>query len=171
MTNQKGTIKIENLEQMSFGELCSLLAEANIEIYKYENKKWFGRSEKDASSQEIDIWDEASRSWNEKRSKIKNRIDTVLKEMVVSSNLQKSLPLRRKNNKTSYSFQVLPISLMIDMLTIENIKFFDLANKGNTEGVLKAKARKGELQKIVDEAVSHVVQTGEYKLQPEVRTF
>jgi DNA primase catalytic subunit len=160
---------INNIEQYSLGELCSFLAEANINIYKYENKKWWGRKRGEATNKEINEWDKASRAWNEKRSQIKNRIDTLLREAA-----EKTFKTRASNpqtNKTPFSFQVLPISLMIDMLTIENIKIYDLTLKDNKEGVAKATARKNELQKTIDNALAQILQMGKYELQAEARTF
>jgi len=144
------------------------LSEANIQIYKYENQKWWGRKEGKASSEEINEWDQISRSWNEKRSAIKNKIDAQLKDIV--SKLNKNEDKTTEQSK-SFSFQILPISLMIDMMTIENIKIFDLTNKGDDASVKKSASRRDELKKSIDESIEHILKTGEYKLEEEARTF
>ena len=170
MTSISNTISlIDNIEQYSLGELCSFLAEANINIYKYENKKWWGRKQGEATSKEINEWDEVSRAWNEKRSQIKNRIDSLLRE--TTAKISEAGVSNSQTNKAPFSFQVLPISLMIDILVIENIKVYDLTLKDNKEGVAKAAARKNELQKTIDDALTQIIQTGRYELQAEARTF
>lgn len=157
-----------DLTTRSLSELCSLLAEANLAIYQYENKKWWGRKQQTVSDKEINQWDEVSRSWNEERSKIKNQIDAVIKEVCTSGPQSQT---KEKGVGSGFSFQVLPISLMIDMLTIENIKIFDLTQKDNASGVAKARARKEELERHIDSAIEQVVRTGLYDLQGEARTF
>jgi len=84
---------------MTLGELCDLLAQANIHIYKYENLKWWGRKQKKASVSEINKWDKLSRTWNEKRSLLKNQIDKLLKQ---SSSV-----------KTNIDFLVLAIAIFL----------------------------------------------------------
>lgn len=163
-------VEIENLENMTLGELCSILAEANIQIYKLENKKWWGRQEGNATDKEINDWDDVSRTWNEKRSMIKNQIDNVIRASLNSKSLDNTKMIK-SDDKSGFSFQVLPISLMIDMLTIENIKIYDLTIKKNDAGVMKAKSRRDALQKNIDEGLKHIFSTNKYTQEGEARTF
>ncbi|NMB57141.1 hypothetical protein GYA19_04380 [Candidatus Beckwithbacteria bacterium] len=163
---------IFNLENESLGSLCSLLSEANIQIYKYENQKWWGRKENKATDKEINEWDEISRSWNEKRSAIKNKIDQLLKELLINiknDNFNQDTQINTKNQ--NFSFQILPISLMIDMMTIENIKIFDLSKKNNEEGIKKATSRRDALKESIDRSIKEILKTGVYDLKSEARTF
>ena len=60
---------------------------------------------------------------------------------------------------------------MIDMLTIECIKVFDLGNRGDEDGVNMANARKEALKSQIDTALDDIVQTGCYDIKGEARTF
>jgi len=155
---------------MTLGNLCDLLIQANIYIYKYENLKWWGRKKKKASSNEINKWDKLSRTWNEKRSLLKNQIDNLLKQSL--ANKKKAALLKKITTPPQeFSFQILPISLMIDMLTIENIKIYDLTNKNNKAAAKKAKSRVKVLKKNIDKALRQVFISGDYSLEEETRTF
>lgn len=155
----------QTVKNYSLGGLCSLLAEANVHIYEYENKKWHGRVKKSTTSNEIDQWDLASRTWNEKRSMIKNQIDIKLKHLLINNS-----SISNSGNNLS-SFQILPISLMIDMLTIENIKIYDLTIKKKSEQVKKAQSRKKALQISINDFLAKIIKEGGYNLEEEVRTF
>ncbi len=149
----------------SIGSLCGQLSQANIMIYHYENLKWWGRKNSSTSA-EIDEWDRLSRIWCERRSAIKNNIDRFIKSKLTEN--------RRNNSVKSQSpapFQILPISLMIDMLTIENIKIYDLKKKKNKNGVKRASARLKALKEAIDKSIYSVILSKHYKLEPEARTF
>jgi hypothetical protein len=149
----------------SLGSLCEAVAWANIQIYDLENKKWWNRKSGTATDADINRWDEVSRSWNEKRSLHKRQIDELLTTKLTGQ------PAERPITVASISFQVLPISLMIDMLTIECIKIFDLTKKGSESGVNMAKARKEALKNQIDAALEHIVRVGHYDVKGEARTF
>ncbi len=165
--NTPGSI---NIDKLTFGELCSILAETNFYIYEYENKKWWNRKNGTATDKDINMWDEASRAWNEMRSRIKNKIDLDLKNNFSASTSK--IPDTSSPTRGSSSFQVLPISLMIDMLTIENIKIFDLkSKKGRQSDITNATSKKRELERSIEEAIVLIAKKGQYDLKPESRTF
>lgn len=156
------------LGDYTLGALCSKLAEANLNIYEYENKKWWERKQGNASDKDINEWDQTSRAWNELRSKIKNRIDSILIE-AISSSMEVA---KKLENDSVTNFQILPISLMIDMLTIENIKIFDLSKKeGRQSDIINAEEKKEKLEEAIHNALEFIAKNGQYKLKPESRTF
>ena len=158
-------ISRETIQKYTLAQLCSLLAEANINVYHYENKKWWSRKNKTSSSDHINSWDLVSRTWNEQRSLIKNQIDSLIKELLTKKINQNSL------NTDRFLYQVLPISLMIDMLIIENIKIYDLTLKKDKDGIEKATSRKKALEKTLEDAFLNISVTGSYELNEEARTF
>lgn len=149
----------------SLGYLCDLLAKSNISLYHYDNRKHWGRIKENIGGEEIDKLDQLARSWNEKRSKVKNKIDQVLRQKISKPKKQ------AKRFQSNFTYQILPISLMIDMLAIENIKIYDLLNKENVTDSNKAKNRAEELIKIIDQAIDDVIAKKSYQLDEEVRTF
>ena len=151
----------------ALGKLCSALSHANIMIYKFENKKWWSRKNKTANSKKIDNWDRLSRIWCEKRNKIKNKIDSLITDLLKENYYQKGLVKKHR----PFQFQVLPISLMIDMLTIENIKIYDLGLKKNIKAAAKATAKRAALIKEIDNSIKTVISSGSYDVKTEVRTF
>lgn len=149
----------------SMGYLCDLLAKSDISLYHYDNRKYWGRIKDNLDSEEIDKLDQLARAWNEKRSKVKNRIDQILRQKI-------NKPKKpAKKSQTNFSYQILPISLMVDMLMIENIKIFDLTSKKKFSYVRKAKNRARELMYTIDSALDDVGATKSYQLDEEVRTF
>lgn len=150
----------------SIGELCSELSWANLQIYEAENKKWWGRKKSTATSEDIDNLDKSSREWNEKRSYLKRNIDELIKK-----NINKIAPKAKQNFSISEIFPVMPISLMIDMLTIENIKIYDLEKKEDSKSSQKAQLKRNQLIKTINIAFKNVIEKSEYKTTLEARTF
>lgn len=161
MVNSKYTKSLPTL-----GSLCSDLAKANVMIYHYENQNWWAIRGKKISNKKIAKWDMLSREWNEKRSKIKNEIDKLL-----SSQFNKRGHVNKPTQDLNFPFQILPISLMIDMLTIENIKIYDLKKKKNIEGIRRATAKKRALIEEIDKCLNIILKAGKYEPTPEARTF
>lgn len=151
------------MKKYSLSYLCENLFNANFAIYELENKKWWGRKNKTATSKEIDNWDEVSRAWNEKRSIIKRDIDVTLREKFHDESSQ--------SIDEQFLFKVLPISLMIDMLTIERIKIFDLKKKKNVSGVVRARNKMKALSKIIDQSIKKIAVEKKYEIAQEARTF
>ncbi|MEI8327914.1 MAG: hypothetical protein WCG02_02145 [Candidatus Taylorbacteria bacterium] len=152
-------------KNQKLSELCEMLFDAKFNVYELENKKWWGRKNKTANSSEIDKWDQVSRAWNEKRSVIKKEIDEFFKQKFDDGS-KKEIDIEEK-----LLFSVLPISLMIDMMTIEKIKMFDLRNKKNSEGLKKAEKKLKALKKLIDSSVIKIAQEKNYIITQEARTF
>ena len=57
------------------------------------------------------------------------------------------------------------------MLTIENIKIYDLTIKKNDAGGMKAKSRRDALQKNIDDGLKYIFSTNKYTQEGEARTF
>ena len=147
----------------NLSELCEMLFDANFNIYELENKKWWGRKNKTASSIEIDKWDYISRAWNEKRSICKKEIDITL---------QKIFHKETKNVKNKeLLFSVFPISMMIDMMTIERIKIYDLTNKNDISGVKNARIKLRALKQLIDTSMIKIASEKRYFVTQEARTF
>jgi hypothetical protein len=156
----------KSIDDMSLGQLCDLLAKANIYIYYYENKKWWGRKKHISTAKQVDEWDNLSRKWNEKRSKIKKNIDLLIYELSNKKNTNS------KYTKLQTSYKILPISLMIDMLVIENIKSYDqLQKKGGDNNQISSKVKTRELIKLIDKSLDDVIKNGKYESESEIRTF
>lgn len=153
------------LDSCNLGELCDLLAKTNISIYYFENRKWWGRKDRSAQAADINEWDELSRKWNEQRNKLKNRIDVLLQNKVGNK------PADLHPVKASFPYQILPISLLIDMLTIENIKIYDHIQKGDEENGKPAEAKRKELIKTINGALEEITTNGSYRFEQEARTF
>ncbi len=157
----------KEINKATLGELCSMLVWANNSVYHYENKKWQGRKDKIATSKQIDNWDEISRKWNEARSQIKNRINDVIKD----TSFKKEKKKKTGEREEEMSFDVLPISLMIDMLIIENIKLYDLTLKNKKSDIKKVSTKKKEIEKMIDKSMDNIARKGYYDFQTEIRTF
>lgn len=151
---------------LSLGSLCDKLSKANIKIYHYENLKHFGR-QKGNTSQEIDEWDKLSRNYCEARSRIKNEIDQLLALEIKQFGANQ----HKKQVLESFPYIVFPISLMIDVLTIENIKIYDLKKKKDIKGVEMAKSRRNAVKKLIDYSLLSILKTDNYSPNPEARTF
>lgn len=158
---------MKNRSVSSLGKLCSDLAYANIMVYHYENKKWWERKQKLVKNKDINLWDFKSRFWCEKRNKIKNAIDRSLSDLL--NYTPKSLRTRKAVN--NIPFQIFPISLMIDMLTIENIKKYDLKKKGKDKYLSNITIKINSLKKGIDYSIRLINETGDYSYQNEARTF
>ena len=68
-------------------------------------------------------------------------------------------------------FQVFPISLMVDMMTIERIKIFDLTGKKDLVSAVKAENKLKSLQKIIDRYIARIATEKKYNITEEARTF
>ncbi len=152
------------IDSCTFGQLCDLLVKSNICIYQYENLKWHKRSANDGNEKQRDTWDYQSRRWNEKRSAIKNRIDVLLKQRI------------KRRTKTSkkhpvYPHQILPISHLIDMLTIENIKIYDKTIKDDKKGKQLSAKKTKALRAYIETALEDICASGVFPVEPETRTF
>lgn len=148
----------------TFGELCNLLVRSNISIYQYENLKWHKRNANDGNAKQRDAWDYRSRRWNEKRSAIKNRIDILLQQMMGERK-------KKPSKNISYPHHVLPISHLIDMLTIENIKIYDRTMKGDKKGKLVSAKKSKALREYIDAVIKDISVSGAFPAEPETRTF
>ncbi len=152
----------------SLGLLCNKLSTANIMVYHYENRKWWDRKKVTSTSKMIDEWDKLSRTWCERRNKVKNEIDSLFASKI---NQKETYNKRNDTRRKKIPFQVLPLSLIIDMLTIENIKIYDLRKKKQLNLAKKAQIKKNGLIKLIDKTIEDVIKTGKYEFEPEVRTF
>jgi hypothetical protein len=145
------------------GDLCEALFEANRNIYEFENKKWYGRGKKGVNPADIDEWDLESRKWNEERSAIKGEIDSLL---------QKKFNRESDTEKADQGiFSVLPISLMIDMMSIEKIKAYDLKKKGDKVGESKANGKLEAIKSLIDRSIRRIASEKKYVIAKEARTF
>jgi hypothetical protein len=146
--------------------LSKKLREANFNVYKFENKKWWGRKNGTASHEEIDNWDKISREWNEERSVIKRDID-----LFIQSKYIKPTKYFDKDSDSQVIFTAIPISSMIDMLIIEKIKVADFKKKRNVMAVEKAQKKIKALDLLIRDSFDQITIEGVYLTTQEVRTF
>ncbi len=157
-----------NNKNQTLGSLCSQLAYANIMVYHYENNKWWKRKNNSASLEDINNWDLKSRTWCEKRAKIKNLIDDCIIQLIQSN---KNIKIKHKVQNNSTITQIVPISLIIDMLTIEQIKKYDLKRKSYPKETEKVNQKIKNLCKLIDETIRDISLSGKYTNISESRTF
>lgn len=147
-------------------KLSKKLREANLNVYRFENKKWWGRKNGTANHIEIDNWDKISREWNEKRSVIKRDID-----LFIQSKYKNPTKGFSRSNNHQEIFSAIPISSMIDMLIIEKIKVADFKKKNNLVALAMAKEKIKALNSLIRDSFHQIDLDGVYLTTQEMRTF
>ena len=159
------------LQSPSLGSLCSTLSQANIMIYHYENKKWWERKRKMTTDKQINQWDRKSRIWCEKRNKLKQQIDKLL-VIEIQSKGQTAEKKLGSIKEQRIPYEILPLSLMIDMLSIENIKRYDAkTKKGSDKKIRLIETKITNLIRQIDLSLTEIIRNRTYQVIDEVRTF